>query len=152
MKLYRYLNYIRVRSFIPTGAPFAYKTPNIAVRGLSACDCCLQQILAADDPNGPIVYLHRIDDRGDVSLSRCYIARFEPFVHQPREGVNLGRVDGHGRSGLRACPIKRGFRLIAFLFERCRPLAQNIVQFDDAVLDRAVKPAQSVLTFGKLAL
>ncbi|MEH2561929.1 hypothetical protein [Bradyrhizobium sp. AZCC 2289] len=36
--------------FIDRGAPFAYKTKNIVVRGLFSCIDRLQDILAADDP------------------------------------------------------------------------------------------------------
>lgn len=56
-----------------SGAPFAYKTTNISVLGLFAGDAGLQDVLAADDPDRPIIHLDRIDDRADVS--RLFVSR-----------------------------------------------------------------------------
>ena len=63
-KLYRYFN-IGVRSVILNGAPFAYKTTNISVLDLFARDGGLQDISAADDPDGLIIDFDRVDDRAD---------------------------------------------------------------------------------------
>ena len=62
LKLNCDFNYICVRSFILTGAPFAYKTTNIPVRGLFAGNDCLQHVLAANKPDRVVVDLDGVDD------------------------------------------------------------------------------------------
>lgn len=62
LELDRNLKYIRVRSFILSGAPFAYKTTNIAVLGLFSGNGGLEDVLAANDPDGLVVDLDRVDD------------------------------------------------------------------------------------------
>jgi hypothetical protein len=54
---------------ISLDAPFAYKTTNISVLGLFIGDGGLQDVLAADGPDGPVINLDRIDDRTDVALA-----------------------------------------------------------------------------------
>jgi hypothetical protein len=56
--------------FIGRGAPFAYKTTNISVLGLFTGDGGLQEVPAADDPDGPVVDLDRVDDGTDVAFAR----------------------------------------------------------------------------------
>ena len=58
LELHCYVNNIGVRSYIPTGAPFAYKTTNISVLDLFASDHGLQHILAANN----LDFLTGIDD------------------------------------------------------------------------------------------
>ena len=55
--------------FIDRGAPFAYKTTNISVLDLFARDGGLQDISAADDPDGLIIDFDRVDDRTDIALA-----------------------------------------------------------------------------------
>src|SRR5260370_18782231 len=47
---------------IVSGAPFAYKTTNIPVRVLFACDDSLQNVLIADNPDGLVVDFDGVDD------------------------------------------------------------------------------------------
>ncbi|WGS19297.1 MULTISPECIES: hypothetical protein [unclassified Bradyrhizobium] len=55
-----------------SGAPFAYKTANIFILGLSAGDGCLRDILAADDPDG--IAIDCIDDRTDITPASVRLA------------------------------------------------------------------------------
>jgi len=48
----------------------AYKTTNIPVRGLFAGTDCLQNILAADNPDGVVIDFDRIDDRSNDPRGR----------------------------------------------------------------------------------
>jgi len=73
--------------------PFAYKTTNIAVRGLFACDGSLEHVLAADDPNSPVTDLHGIDDGPDVSLPGMGVAGIELLGHRAGKGIDLDGVD-----------------------------------------------------------
>jgi hypothetical protein len=52
--------------FIGRGAPFSYKTTNIFVRVLFAGNDGLEDISAADDPNGLFIDLDRVNDRTNV--------------------------------------------------------------------------------------
>ena len=83
-------NNISVRSFILTGAPFAYKTTNIPVRGLFTGNHGLQHIPAANNPGGPIVDLDGVEDRAYVGLAGAGIAGVELLIHQPCERIDLG--------------------------------------------------------------
>lgn len=47
-----------------------------------ACDGSLQDISAADDPDGPIIDFDRIDDRADIALAGVDVRVLELFVHQ----------------------------------------------------------------------
>ena len=62
IELYSNCNNIRVRSFILTGAPFAYKTTNISVRGLFAGNYGLQYVLVANNPDRVVVDFDGVDD------------------------------------------------------------------------------------------
>ena len=75
---------------IPSGAPFAYKTTNIPVRGLFTGNHGLQHIPAANNPDGPIVDLDGVDDRAYVGLAGAGIAGVELLIHQPCERIDLG--------------------------------------------------------------
>src|SRR5579859_6430274 len=76
------------------GAPFAYKTTNISVLDLFAGNGGLEDVLAADDPNGVVVHLNRVDDRADIAFAGVGVARIQLRVHQSCEGVDLPRIDG----------------------------------------------------------
>ncbi|MEW6152180.1 MAG: hypothetical protein AB1745_29725 [Pseudomonadota bacterium] len=89
-----------------SGAPFAYKTTNISVLGLFACNGGLEDILAADDPDGLVVDLDRIDDRVDIGFAGVGVARIQLRVHQSREGVDLLRIDGGRHTALGAGVIE----------------------------------------------
>lgn len=43
------------------GAPFAYKTANVWVRVLIACDDVFQGVLVADNPDGMVIHLDAVD-------------------------------------------------------------------------------------------
>ena len=59
-ELYCNINNIRVRSFILTGAPFAYKTTNISFRDPFSGNDGLEYVFAADNPDGFVVDLNRV--------------------------------------------------------------------------------------------
>jgi hypothetical protein len=75
--------------FIGRGAPFAYKTTNISVRDLFACNDGLQDILADDDSDGLVVDFDRVDDQADVALPGIGIAVVELIGHQARKCIDL---------------------------------------------------------------
>jgi len=106
-------NSIRVRSFILTGAPIAYKATNIAVRGLFAGNDGLQRILTADDPDDWVIAFSGIDDGADVALASVGIAAVELLLHKSGKRVNLGGVDGRYRVAMRAGTVERGLGQLA---------------------------------------
>ena len=90
-----------------SGAPFAYKTTNISVLGLFAGDGGLEDILAADDPDGLIIDFDEVDDRMDVTFPGVGICGVELFIHQPRERVDLPGIDGDCGAALGAGVVQR---------------------------------------------
>ena len=136
---------------IVSGAPFAYKTTNISVLGLFAGNGRLEDILAADDPDRLVVDLDRIDDRVDVAFAGVGVARIELRVHQLGEGVDLLRIDGGCHAALGAGMIEGGLGSVALGFQSGGALSQDIVELDDAVVNRAIsrfmRSSQSVNSF-----
>jgi hypothetical protein len=71
---------VRSQLLISSGAPFAYKTTNISVLDLSTCSGGLQDILAANNPDGFIVDFDGIEDRSDVALPGIDVGRVASFA------------------------------------------------------------------------
>src|ERR1035437_10294123 len=120
---------VRIRS----GAPFAYKTTNIPVRGLFAGNDSLQHVLAANNPDGLVVDLDGVDDRADVGPARIGIAVVQLLGHEACKGVDLGLVDCRYRAALRTGPIERSLGALAFELQGCGAFPENIVKLDDAI-------------------
>jgi hypothetical protein len=77
-----------------SGAPFAYKTTNIPVRGLFAGNDCLQDVLASDNPDRVVIDFDGIDDRADVALACVDIAVIAPLCISGRPCSRFGFSDG----------------------------------------------------------
>jgi len=90
----------RVR--ISSGAPIAYKTSNISVRGLFVSNDGLQDVLTTNDPDGLVVDFYRVDYRADVALARIGVAVVELIGHQARKGIDLLGIHGRDGTALRA--------------------------------------------------
>jgi hypothetical protein len=91
-KLYSYFNNIRVRSFVLNGAPLAYKTTNISVLDLFAGDGGLQDVPAANDPDGLVVDFDRVDDRADVALPGIGVRVIEfSFIRRANASISKHR-------------------------------------------------------------
>ncbi|WP_024336901.1 hypothetical protein [Bradyrhizobium japonicum] len=118
-----------------SGAPFAYKTTNISVLGLFAGNGSLENVLAANNPDRPIVDFDRVNDRADVRLAGVRVACVELFGHEPRESVNLPGVDCGRRTALSASVIKSRFCALPLGLQRRGAFPQDFVEFYDAVLD-----------------
>jgi hypothetical protein len=86
---------------IVSGAPFAYKTTNILVRGLFPSNGCLQSVLAANNPNGLVIDLNGAHHGADVGLAAVDIAGFQFFCHQSRKHVDLFCVEEVSLANLR---------------------------------------------------
>ncbi|WP_233023619.1 MULTISPECIES: hypothetical protein [Hyphomicrobiales] len=135
-----------------SGAPFAYKTTNISVLGLFARDGRLEDILAADDPDRLVVDLDRIDDRMDIAFAGVGVARIELRVHQPGECVDLLSIDGGCHAALGAGMIERRLGPVPLSFQSGGALSQNIIELNDAVFNRAVKPLHAIFAVGQFLL
>ncbi|MEW6395664.1 MAG: hypothetical protein AB1582_14100 [Pseudomonadota bacterium] len=135
-----------------SGAPFAYKTTNIPVLDLFARNGGLKDILAAQDPDGLVVDLDSVDDRMDVTLPGAGLRGIELLIHQTCERVDLSGIDNGCCTALGAGLVQRRFGAFPLGFESGGTFPQNVVEFDDAVLDRAVEPLQPVLGIAKLPL
>jgi hypothetical protein len=70
---------------ISSGAPFAYKTANLALASLATGDDGCQCSLVADDSNFVVVDFNLRDDRLEVGLSGLGIAGIELFSHELEE-------------------------------------------------------------------
>ena len=68
LKLYRNLNYVRVRSFIPTGAALSTHLRTSGFRIVAVQDSLLEHVLATLDPYLPVVYLDGVDEQLHVGL------------------------------------------------------------------------------------
>jgi hypothetical protein len=80
------------------------------------------------------------------------IAGVELLGHQARKGIDLDGVDDRRRGALCAGAFQCRLCLVALRFERRDPLAQNVVEFGDPVLDRAVQTPQPIFALGELIL
>jgi hypothetical protein len=85
--------------FIGRGAPFAYKTTNISVLDLFARNGGLEDILAAEDPDGLVVDLDRLDDRMDVVLPGVNGARPSADGALVSAGAQMGWSNGFSLAG-----------------------------------------------------
>jgi hypothetical protein len=52
----------------------------------------LEEVLAADDPNGLVIDLDRVDGRADIAFAGVGVSRIQLRVHQSREDVDLIRA------------------------------------------------------------
>jgi hypothetical protein len=75
----------------------------------------------------------------DAALAGVCIAVVELFGHQSCKSIDFDRADYRYRSALSAGPIIGGLGSLVLGFQGCRAFTQDIVQFDDAVFDRAVE-------------
>ncbi|MDU1491304.1 MULTISPECIES: hypothetical protein [Bradyrhizobium] len=135
-----------------SGAPFAYKTTNISVLGLFAGDGGLQDVLAADDPDGTVVNLDRIEDRTDVSLARIGIAGVQLVGHQSRKCIDLLGVDSCGRAAKGPGLVEGCLRALALAFQGGGTLPQDIIQLNDAILNRPIKALQAIFRVAQFFL
>ena len=140
LNLYWNLKYIDVRSFILTGAPFAYKTANSALAGLATCDDGGQRI--TDDPDLIVVDFNLRDDGLEVGLSRLGIAGIELISHELGESGEPIRGNHCTRLSLGRDPIKGSLCEIVLRLECVDPFFQLSVKIDDAILDRAIEPVE----------
>ena len=106
---------------------------------LFACNGGLQDILAANQPDGPVIHLDGVDDRAEVTHPGVDVRGIEFFVHQTRECVDLPGIDSGCGAALGACMVQRRFGAFPLGFQGGGSFLQDVVQFDDAVFDRAVK-------------
>jgi hypothetical protein len=53
----------------------------------------LQDISAADDPDGRVIDFDTVDDRADIALAGIGVRVVESFVHQARKGIDLRSID-----------------------------------------------------------
>jgi hypothetical protein len=67
-------------------------TTDFSVLGLLAGDGGLEEVLAADDPNGLVIDLDRVDGRADIAFAGVGVSRIQLRVHQSREDVDLIRA------------------------------------------------------------
>lgn len=130
-----------------SGAPFAYKTTNILVRGLFPSNHSLQDVFAADNPNRLVTDLDGTDHGTDIGLTSVDITIFELVDHQSRKHVDLFRVDGYCPTALRPDPVEGGLSPFALRFEVRGPLSQDVIEIDDAVFDRAIEPFEALFGF-----
>src|SRR5947207_13451228 len=134
-----------------SGGPFAYKTTNISVLDLFAGNGGLQDVLAADDP-GPIVHLDCIDDRTDGALARIGVRIVELLVHQPRECVDLPSVDRGSSAVSSPGAIKGSLRSLLLHFQGGSTFTKDIIQFHDAIFDRAIEPFEAIFGVAEFSL
>ncbi|WP_061026764.1 hypothetical protein [Bradyrhizobium sp. CCH5-F6] len=99
-----------------------------------------------------VVDLDRIDDGVDVAFAGVGIARIQLRVHQPGECVDLLRIDGGCHAALGAGMIEGRLGPVPLRFQSGGALSQDIVQLDDAVFNRAIKPLHAIFAVGQFLL
>ena len=91
-----------------------------------------------------IIDFDSVDDRLDVALPGVGVCGLELFIHQPREGVDLPSIDSGCSSALGMSMIQRRLGAFPLRFKGGGTFSQDIVKFDDAVFDRAVRTLEAV--------
>lgn len=77
----------------------------------------LEDILAANDPDSPIIDLDGVDDRVDVALPNVDVRGIEFFIHQPRKRVDLPSINDCGGAALGASMVQRCLSMLPLRFE-----------------------------------
>ncbi|WP_439397077.1 hypothetical protein ACRQ5Q_08510 [Bradyrhizobium sp. PMVTL-01] len=99
-----------------------------------------------------VVDLDRVDDRADIAFACIGVARVQLRVRQSREGVDLLCIDSGRQSALTASMIEDRFGPVALSLQSGGALSQDIVELDDAVFNRAIKPPRAIFAVGQFLL
>ncbi|WP_375788574.1 hypothetical protein ACE10Z_14850 [Bradyrhizobium sp. Pha-3] len=78
----------------------------------------------------------------DVTLPGVGVRGVELFVHHLRERVDLSGINGGCGTALGAGTVQRCSSAFPLRFEGGGTFSQDVAEFDDTVLDRAIKPLQ----------
>ncbi|WP_454002328.1 hypothetical protein [Afipia felis] len=88
----------------------------------------------------------------DVALPGVDVRGVELFIHQPRERVDLPSIDSGCGPTLGAGMVQRRFGAFPLRLKRSGAILQDVVKFDEAVFDRAVKTLEAIFGIAKFPL
>jgi hypothetical protein len=129
-------DHIRVRGFVLTGAPLSarLRTPRLLV--LTRKGRLLKHVLAAPDPDLPVVNLNAFDEGLQVGLPKRYRAGAEVLPHHPAETLDQGRVDLDLRSRMLLGAFQGSLCPVTFRLQGGQPVLEHAIQVRQPVLNQ----------------